>query len=256
MSNFCICLQSLIPVRQAPTETAEMVTQILFGEIYTSSESEGNWIKIETNNEKYTGWIDKKLVTTLCDNEKEQLEKVEKYISSKHLSFVQNKINNTELPIVAGSEIYCTSENEMTIGEKSFVFDKSKLTASKNIKETAEQFINAPYLWGGKSYLGIDCSGLMQVIYKSQGILLPRDASEQAKIGNNISFVHEAKIGDLAFFDNAEGDIIHVGMFLNEKTIIHASGWVRIDPIDHQGIYKPEESKYSHKLRIIKRIMD
>lgn len=255
MNNNCICLQSLIAVRANPSETAELVTQIVFGETYNNLKEEENWVQIETINDKYTGWIDKKLVVTLSNQEKDKLEKTNKLITTKALSFIKNKLNESTMPIVAGSEIYSTSENEMAIGDSKYAFNKNDLIANTSIDDFAKQFVNAPYLWGGKSYLGIDCSGLMQIIYKSQGILLPRDASEQAKIGNNISFTHEAKTGDLAFFDNADGNIIHVGMFLNEKTIIHASGWVRIDPIDHQGIYKSEESKYSHRLRIIKRII-
>ena len=116
-------------------------------------------------------------------------------------------------------------------------------------------FLNAPYLWGGRSPFGIDCSGFTQIIYKSIGFKLPRDAYQQATIGQTLSFIEESESGDLAFFDNEEGKIIHVGIMLSDNKIIHASGKVRIDSIDHQGIFNAETNRYSHKLRIIKRII-
>ena len=116
-------------------------------------------------------------------------------------------------------------------------------------------YINSPYLWGGRSPFGIDCSGFVQLVYRMNGIQLPRDASDQAKIGQTLSFIEEAEEGDLAFFDNNEGDIIHVGIMLEDNRIIHASGKVRIDKIDHQGIYNVDTKQYSHRLRIIKAII-
>ncbi|MNL48577.1 Gamma-D-glutamyl-L-lysine endopeptidase [compost metagenome] len=118
-----------------------------------------------------------------------------------------------------------------------------------------KMFLNAPYLWGGRSILGIDCSGFTQVCYKILGIKLKRDAYQQADQGELVSFINEGKLGDLAFFDNAEGRITHVGILINSHQIIHASGRVRIDSIDHQGIFNEETQQYSHKLRIIKRIL-
>ena len=121
--------------------------------------------------------------------------------------------------------------------------------------DSAYTFINAPYLWGGRSPLGIDCSGFTQVVYKLAGQKLQRDAYQQADQGITLGFIEEAEAGDLAFFDNDEGKIIHVGILLGQGKIIHASGKVRIDRIDHQGIFNEETGKYSHKLRIIKRIL-
>jgi cell wall-associated NlpC family hydrolase len=119
----------------------------------------------------------------------------------------------------------------------------------------AESFVNSPYLWGGRSPYGIDCSGLIQVIFKMIGEKLPRDASQQVTRGETVNFMNLTQVGDLAFFDDEEGNIVHVGMILPENRIVHSSGFVKIDRIDQQGIYNIETKRYSHKLRVIKRIL-
>jgi cell wall-associated NlpC family hydrolase len=123
----------------------------------------------------------------------------------------------------------------------------------ESLKEKALQYLDTPYLWGGKTACGIDCSGFSQQVYKSFGIRLPRDSYQQAEMGEVVGFLVEATCGDLAFFDNDEGRITHVGIMLNNHEIIHSSGKVRIDKIDHQGIINAETGVRTHKLRIIKR---
>ena len=125
----------------------------------------------------------------------------------------------------------------------------------KHLINNAMIFLNAPYLWGGRTPFGIDCSGFTQIIYRLQGINIPRDAYKQAEIGTTLSFINESEEGDLAFFDNAEGKIIHVGIIMKKNYIIHASGKVRIDKIDQEGIFNIEKKKHTHKLRIIKSIV-
>jgi cell wall-associated NlpC family hydrolase len=125
----------------------------------------------------------------------------------------------------------------------------------QSLVETAKLYLNTPYLWGGKTPFGIDCSGFTQMVYRINGVQIPRDAYQQVSMGQALSFVEEAQAGDLAFFENEEGSIIHVGMVLENQYIIHASGHVRIDKIDHEGIYKEATRRYSHQLRVIQNIL-
>ena len=124
-----------------------------------------------------------------------------------------------------------------------------------SIEETARKYLNTPYLWGGKTPFGIDCSGFTHMVYKINGYKLYRDAKDQANQGKTLSFIEESEAGDLAFFNNDEGDIIHVGIILQNNHIIHASGKVRIDRIDHSGIYNVDTKMHTHKLRVIKKIV-
>ncbi len=123
------------------------------------------------------------------------------------------------------------------------------------LTETALKFLNTPYLWGGKSIQGIDCSGFVQLVFRMHGFDLPRDASQQVSFGETICFRHDARSGDVAFFENKKGKIIHVGIVIDEQYIIHASGKVRIDKLDHSGIYNSELRRYTHDLSVIKRMV-
>ena len=105
------------------------------------------------------------------------------------------------------------------------------------IVKVARRYLNAPYLWGGRSPFGVDCSGFTQMVYKIAGQHLLRDAAQQVSQGRSIDFMEECQAGDLAFFDNEEGDIIHVGMILADNHIIHCDGMVRIDRLDQSGIH-------------------
>jgi cell wall-associated NlpC family hydrolase len=153
-----------------------------------------------------------------------------------------------------------TSFPEIISGPYKFlVLDKNLQVPSQSddkaalIHSFAFRYLNVPYLWGGKSVFGTDCSGFVQQVFKMAGIWLPRDSGDQAELGETVEFVQAARLGDLAYFDNEEGRIIHVGIMLNENTIIHSSGYVHVDRIDHAGIIHHLTGARTHKLRIIKR---
>ncbi len=249
--NYGICLLSLIPQRSEPSEKSEMINQLLFGDLFNIMEHKDNWMKICTEYDGYEGWIDKKMAT-LIEVEYYNKLKQQRPVVTSNLIKIHNITKNRSFLLTPGASLYNVKGNTFNIHNSEFEIPRQSESAT-NIEPLTAQFINAPYLWGGKSLLGIDCSGFVQVIFKILGIQLPRDASEQSKIGETIGFVQEAKTGDLAFFDNPEGRITHVGILLNNNTIIHASGCVRIDKIDSHGIFNKDRNVYSHKLRIIKR---
>lgn len=262
MANYGISILSIIPGRAEPADAAEQVTQILFGEYYEVKETRKKWIRIRTALDKYECWIDKKQHHPIDEKFAERLNK-QKFlpVSLEMAGWVQNDVTKDITPIVLGSTLPFLTEGQFKIGKEVFNYEgHAQLKADKKnlqlLVQHAMVFLNAPYLWGGRHPFGVDCSGLVQLCYKMIGVNLPRDAYQQAALGNSLSFIEESEPGDLAFFDNEEGKIIHVGILLEDNYIIHASGKVRIDRIDHQGIYNNEMHDYSHRLRIIKRIID
>ena len=251
-----ICENVFVPLRSGPTHRSEMLSQVLFGEKYTILEKIGHWLKIETQFDNDQGWID--------SNHVQQTEDIEDKGSPGHVlnrSLLCYRNDKTKLVLEAGCEIYNPDfeNSEFTIGKKIYTtdnkFNNSYLATSDSYADLAMKFINSPYIWGGRIPSGIDCSGLTQLVYKIRGIAIPRNSWQQADAGTEVSFIDETSPGDLVFFDNERGKISHVGMIISRGLVIHASGRVRIDTIDHQGIFKKETGGYSHHLRTIRRIV-
>lgn len=258
--QYGICLLSVVPCRKEPASTSEMVTQLLFGELYTVLDETDDWIHIEHTYDKYQCWISRKQHTKLPESTFKTLQKQTSFYSNEVVQVIQNKLNFTSFPITIGSTLPFLSDHKLVFDNFEFAFDgavveKKQKKRAEEIIATGLLFLNAPYLWGGKSPFGIDCSGFTQITYKLNGYILPRDAYQQVELGHPLSFVEEAEAGDLAFFDNEEGNIVHVGILLNNTQILHASGSVRIDNFDHYGIFNGNTKKYSHTLRVIKRIL-
>ena len=243
-----ICNLSIVPVRIVDSYKSEMINQLIYGDIIEILEEKEKWVKIKSVFDDYIGWIDKKQYFKIDDNITIDLNKP--VYSIDLVEFIEN--NNNELfTIPIGSDI----SNISLMNHK---FDGKTISGKNNrnsIVHTALSFLNSPYLWGGKTPFGIDCSGFTQMVYKINGYKLSRDAKDQANQGETLSFIEESEAGDLAFFNNDQGDIIHVGIILQNNHIIHASGKVRIDRIDHSGIYNNDLNKHTHSLRYIKKII-
>lgn len=252
---FGICNLAIIPLRLDPSDRSETVSQVLFGEHFEILEQMKQWSKIKLQFDDYEGWVDSKQYQIISELEFVQLSKEEIVLNADLLEYITGT-NNLLLPIPMGSSVSFLNHNEINVAK--LTFEGTKLSGIKpkyNLLNTAFMYLNAPYLWGGKTPFGIDCSGFTQMVYKLNGYKLFRDASQQALQGESLSFIEESQPGDLAFFDNEDGNIIHVGIIMQDNYIIHASGKVRIDRLDHLGIYNAETNRHTHKLRVIKKII-
>lgn len=247
--QYGICHLSIIPVRSVADDTSEMVTQLLYGEHFKILEQRKLWSKIRSAFDKCEGWVHNNQLTIIEESQYNEQENTNTPNYTNDLvSFIESDKNNL-MPIVLGS-IFNASSNHAHEGNLTF-----NIQAKPSLIKTALLYLNAPFLWGGKTPFGIDCSGFTQMVYKINGHRLLRTASEQATQGDALSFIEESEAGDLAFFDNNEGVIDHVGIIMENNYIIHAHGKVRIDRIDHTGIFNYESKTYTHKLRVIKHVI-
>jgi gamma-D-glutamyl-L-lysine dipeptidyl-peptidase len=257
---FGICNLSIVPCRREPSDKSEMVTQLLFGDHFMVVDVQGSWCRIINGYDKYECWIDKKQFQPIEQHTFDILHSTEIYCTNELIQIMTDHKTSALFPVVLGSTLPNFDNGECNVEHQTWMYDgafiNGHLPFTKNgIIETAMLYLNSPYLWGGKTPFGIDCSGLTQMVYKLSGIKINRDAAQQAEQGETLSFVEEAEPGDLAFFDNDEGRIVHVGIVMDNNRIIHASGKVRIDGFDHQGIFNNERGNYSHRLRLLKKIV-
>jgi len=248
--EYGICHLGIIPMRKENSHKSEMVSQLLYGECYKIIEKRKKWAKILLEWDGYNGWIDCNQVHEISLANFDKMVQSDLKISSELVNYITTK-DDLLFPVLMGSDLRALDILEHQF-EGEFLRPKKSKT---ELKDTAYLFLNTPYLWGGKTLLGIDCSGFTQMVYKINGVKLSRDASQQALEGQTLSFIEESEAGDLAFFDNAEGEIVHVGLLLENHHIIHATGTVRIDRIDQSGIFNLESQSHTHKLRYIKKLI-
>ena len=252
---FGVCNLSNIPLRIEPSDRSEIVSQVLFGEHFEVLEQNKQWAKIKLQYDNYEGWLDSKQFQVITKTQYDLLSEEPIVLNSDLIEYITTK-NNSLMTIPLGASLSFLNHKDINVDN--FDFEGTKITGIKpkaNLINTSFMYLNAPYLWGGKTPFGIDCSGFTQMVYKLNGYYLSRDASQQAVQGEALSFIEESEPGDLAFFDNEEGKIIHVGIIMDDNYIIHASGKVRIDRLDHLGIYNADTNRHTHKLRVIKKII-
>jgi len=256
--EFCICTLAVVAVRQEPSDKAEMATQLLFGDLVEIIEHSRDWICVRNTYDEYSGWVDKKQIRIIDESDFHRLSGMPLFVNRKMMGdFVRQGAASIYLP--SGCSFYRDEHKKFRAGQDEFSFHGDLYPfAFSDIQElirTAMGYLHCPYLWGGKTYLGLDCSGFTQIVFKQHGVRLLRDAFQQATQGDDISFISNSQAGDLAFFDHEDGRIIHTGILLDPQHIIHCSGQVRIDKIDHHGIYHAEKKQYTHTLRLIKRLI-
>lgn len=255
---FGICSVAISPIRKRPSDREEIISQLLFGECVEVLERKLNWVRIRCAYDDYIGWIDRKQIINISEPEFKKWSNT----ATCSLELVHSINNNRNIvPILLGSSLPEFDGLHFRMPGSKYIFN-GKVTSPIQtmekidiVKRIAKMYLHAPYLWGGRSVFGIDCSGFTQMVYKLIGIKLPRDAYQQVGHGEIIDFVPQVQVGDLVFFHNKDKRVHHVGIALSNDSIIHASGKVRIDKLDHFGIYNAEMKKYTHELKVIKRLL-
>lgn len=252
-SDHVISPLSIVPVRREPDDRSEQVTQWLFGETAEVLEVQAQWALLRFIHDGYQGWVDNKQIRhTTVGLEEKPVRSLEQFV---HINTAQGV-----MVVPFGAVLPAYQNGRFTLGTEQLSFP-GRTTAQTNgtpimrILALKEQWMNTPYLWGGRSPFGVDCSGLTQMLFLAAGTNLPRDASQQVRLGKEVPSLERSTSGDLAFFHNEQGRVIHVGIVLEHQRILHASGKVRIDDLDQTGIRHREKGIHTHRLHSIKRLL-
>ena len=232
-----ICLQSWAPLRALNSSKGEMVSSLLFGETCTVIQVVGEWLQVRCDHDSYEGWIPELYLSNLRGIE------VDSWQTVREVGAFYLGEDGDVIALSPGARI---PGERLLIEGKTYYYRTGKFLIA-GAAAVAKAFLNTPYLWGGRSIWGIDCSGLVQAVGSLMDLSMPRDAHQQATVGKSCSWEHRQP-GMLAYFSNAEGKVVHVGILLNDDRIIHAYGKVRIDQLTTEGIVNANHGALTHKL--------
>lgn len=249
--QYGICSLSIVPVYEAADGNSGLLTQLLYGELFKVLESRKYWSRIRTQLDGIEGWVRNTQRTLMSESQYGELEKsCAKGCAADLISHIITPEGIMQ-PVPVGSSILGAAVLSHQHEGEVFPEDAGR----ESLVDTALMYLGSPEMKGGRSPFGIDASGLSQMVYKAHGIILKRNPESQARQGTPLSFIEESEPGDLAFFDGPDGVINHVGVIMKDNYIIHCHGKVRIDRLDHTGIFNGELRNYTHPLRVIVKIL-
>ncbi len=249
--DYGICPLSMVPVYQSAEVSSGWVTQLLYGEVFKIPEARKHWSRIRTPSDRCEGWVRNTQISSISEAEYTQLKNPDgMQIASDLISHICTS-DGLLIPIPVGASVHGASALSHT--HEGATFEAG--TLKRSLVDTALLYLNSPELKGGRSPFGIDADGLTQMVYRTMGVMLSRQAAEQASQGSPLSFIEESEPGDLAFFDTPDGVINHVGLIMGDNYIVHCHGKVRIDRLDHTGIFNADQRRYTHPLRVIVKIL-
>lgn len=257
--KYAVCSSAVGCIRNSASHKSELLSQILFGELVEILEEKGlRWAKIHSIEDDIVGWTARNELTIITDKQLEQYQQDFAFV----FDLFQPAMDGSYfVPLTFGARLPLFDGMSCAIDKKSFTYSGQALSSSQlkqdraMVQKIALKLLNVPYLWGGRSVLGMDGPAFTQLVYRMCNIKLPRQVDLQINKGEGVSFVELAQVGDIAFFENFKGKIVHCGVVLPDNKVIHAHGKVRIDTLDHYGIQNKAEGRYSHRLRIIKRLL-
>ncbi len=259
MNAYAVCPLNVIAIRAQPSQRSEMISQLLFGELAEVMETKGQaWSRIRCEWDNTLGWAASNQLMPITPAEYESYQ--QSFALSLEL-FQAVTASDHFLPVAMGARFPGFDGIRFYLGERDYAFSGQVIFPGPEVQtrdmtvKLARRFLHAPFLWGGRSPLGVDGAGLVQAVFRLCGMRLPRYAEQQVLEGDVVDFIEQARPGDIAFFENNFGRVFHAGILLSDNQIIHAFGKVRIDLLDHYGIYDLERRKYSHRLRVVKSLL-
>ncbi len=257
--DYAFCFLPVIPVRRSPEDGAEMTTELLFGDACRVYEHDRTWAHVRNKADGYEGWVTTKMLTPVDEEEYAAYDPLAQPVVAAYYAEAVDEAAGRHLLLTGGSQLPgYRPDGSFRVGASRYRLLDPRVAAvapvAESVMDTASRFLGCPYLWGGKDAMGIDCSGLTQVVFRIHGIPLRRNACQQAEQGVLVPFLQDARPGDLAFFDHGDGSISHVGFVAGGGRVLHASGNVHFDLLDSEGIYSVERGFRTHHLRFIKRM--